>query len=807
MCPSFYHNFFFLSCSDSQYLGLDKSAGRVQILDGYLYYSPNCSRNVQLPPPHCTGSNPFSPPSEPNQKKNLWRLDTSVYEQPQWWCDCYGWIAFYNKNALDTRSTFLHILNVSTAQYAFQEDVGYTLPQRQADEWLSLDKKLESACVELICHYRFIPALYPARPWAFGYLYPHSKRGNLSRCLEKSRRWFGVWLGLLSYVIAEAESKEVELVNNPLLAKQNWKDMLVAKCSAVHIDLAWIDLLLDTSVASFAPYVWRTGTFLYITPGNHSERENRFQLRVEWFVRFGVPVWYRWDDHAASLPHNKYLAPLEYQLQAANSFIRKYPSLPTPINTDTPPEVTFVDDCVVDKSPSFSTFQMDTFFKLREERTAQLKENETSQQRNLRLSREGQPPTANARVFEWIPNGDGEFVHEEIIGKQRRREILEDYRGNQRRYNAVLNEWHLCVIWEQFEDSDNEDDDYFPSLYEGPPPESPKQMDPFANNSILDDVWTQGQDELGPGRAHQLQLEIIHVATLYFGYTPRIPLPVFATPILETDAKRKRFCHEFGLIWDQVVPVQEVLDYPATLAVIDFYHRLARNAKMLPDEWDLFQENHQSVVHSPRFKLFQPVFSTQTKKDSNGRELPPLTLYMLELGSAAIAPWKVAVKSASDALVICRLDPTFNEYHIIDFLLTNGIPFHTLQSSGTILRTPDIPRPCLTPLRSDEYTFGSQDYLAYREHCHTILNHPRGRAALMHGHFMWRIAFRSVLWEAVYRGLSGWSADIDEMVVVRDPYTNMEYIDDSLSTEEQEALCGTYHCLTGESYYINLEFY
>lgn len=98
---------------------------------------------------------------------------------------------------------------------------------------------------------------------------------------------------------------------------------------------------------------------------------------------------------------------------------------------------------------------------------------------------------------------------------------------------------------------------------------------------------------------------------------------------------------------------------------------------------------------------------------------------MLELGSAAIALWKVAVKSASDALVICRLDSTFNEYHIVDFLLTNGIPFHTLQSSETILRTPDIPRPCLTPLaRSDEYVFGSQDYLAYREHCHTILNHP-----------------------------------------------------------------------------------
>lgn len=284
----------------------------------------------------------------------------------------------------------------------------------------------------------------------------------------------------------------------------------------------------------------------------------------------------------------------------------KSPSLPTPIDTDTPPEATFVDDFVVDNCPPYKTFQMDTFFKLREEHTARLKENETLQQRNLRLSREAQPPTANARVFEWTTNGDGEFVHEEIIGKKRRREILEDYRGNQRRYNAVLNEWHLCVIWEKFEDSDDEDEDdnYFHSFYEGPPPESPNEMDPFANNSILDDVWTQGLDELGPGRARQLQLEIIHVTTLYLGYTPRIPLPVFATPILETNAKRKKFCREFGLIWDQVVPVQEVLDYPATLAVIDFYNRLAKNAKMLPDEWDLFQENHQSVLHSPRFKLF-----------------------------------------------------------------------------------------------------------------------------------------------------------------------------------------------------------
>jgi hypothetical protein len=286
-------------------------------------------------------------------------------------------------------------------------------------------------------------------------------------------------------------------------------------------------------------------------------------------------------------------------------------------------------------------------------------------------------------------------------------------------------------------------------------------------------------------------------------------LPNLATPILTNEQQRKKFCREFGLIWDQVASVQEVLDYPAIVAVIDFYQRLARNVNMLPDEWDLHQENQRSVVHFPRFKLFRPVFSMQMKKDSCGIESPLLTLYMLELGSTAVTPWRLAVKSASDALMICRLDPTFNEYRIVDFLLTNGIPFHTLQPSRIVMRMPDIPRACLLPLACNEgFTFGSQDYLAYREHCNAILIHPRGRAALMHGHFMWRIAFRSIMWEAVYRGPSGWSTNVDEMVVVRDPYTNEEFVDDKLSTAEQEALCGTYHCLTGESHSAcQMDFY
>ena len=53
-------------------------------------------------------------------------------------------------------------------------------------------------------------------------------------------------------------------------------------------------------------------------------------------------------------------------------------------------------------------------------------------------------------------------------------------------------------------------------------------------------------------------------------------------------------------------------------------------------------------------------------------------IYMLDLGSKSVAPWKLAMRTALDALLVCRLDHNFNEYNIVEFLLTNGIPFHTL---------------------------------------------------------------------------------------------------------------------------------
>ena len=308
-----------------------------------------------------------------------------------------------------------------------------------------------------------------------------------------------------------------------------------------------------------------------------------------------------------------------------------------------------------------------------------------------------------------------------------------------------------------------------------------------------DDVHEQPSPNI---RLLGLQNEILTVAHLYFGYTARIPVP--DVPPLMDEKRRKAFCRSFGLIWNQVQPLEEVFTDKSVAAAIDFFLRLASNQVLSDDEWDLFTNNMHSVTLYSRFRQFRPMQTTTSFFDVHRQlQTKDVVLYMLDLGPQSVAPWKVAVKCALDALLICRLDPVFNEYDIVDFLLTNGIPFHTLQPSLNALETAPVQRPSLAPLRRPhEYRFESRDYLAYRERCHSILSHPRGRAALMHGHFMWRLALRSVRWEAVYNGPSGWSPNSDEMLVVRDR-DGTEYFDDRLTMDEQDALCGTYHCLTG----------
>ncbi len=96
------------------------------------------------------------------------------------------------------------------------------MPERIMCEWLELDKNLTEATALLQAYYQ-IGAVRPLSPWGFGYPKWHKDRRHMLISINKAGDWFSVWIALLSFVIARAETIERELAPYPHLAKDNWQ--------------------------------------------------------------------------------------------------------------------------------------------------------------------------------------------------------------------------------------------------------------------------------------------------------------------------------------------------------------------------------------------------------------------------------------------------------------------------------------------------------------------------------------------------------------------------------------------------------
>jgi len=353
------------------------------------------------------------------------------------------------------------------------------------------------------------------------------------------------------------------------------------------------------------------------------------------------------------------------------------------------------------------------------------------------------------------------------------------------RYNSVQNERNVCGAWGDSTDSDDDE----PSSFYGDNQDQDDLPETTGNKfeHVLDDDQVPVNSLSGDMTSlpEHFEEEILNVLSLYFGYTPLIPVP--SAPIVTNEADCKQLCQSLGIDWQFIKDAQLVFKWPLVAAGLHFFTRLAsKTLSVSEDEWDLCRNNRSPVVLTPRFRRFRQVILT----DKTG-------LYMLD-PKDQVTNWYLALKYASDVVVVSRLPPKKTELDIVEFLLENGILFHTLAPTTTLLRTPTpFNTKGVPPQRPAHYVFSDHDYLAYHERCNHILKHPCVQAALMCGGYMWRLVVSVVPWEAVLKGPSGWSTDSADMIVVNDPVTRMELLDDRLIEAEAEVLCGSYKCATG----------
>ena len=143
---------------------MDKTNGHVQILDSHLFFSPNCSRTVDLPIPAWDRNgcehNIFLPYHQPDGCCNHFDLDIAQYAIPCWWSLPFSWIAFFPLYPSFSRPIFEKLILPANHRHVFDEECcEYLLSSGLSKKWLQVENDLSNAVYIIHCHNKstFLP--------------------------------------------------------------------------------------------------------------------------------------------------------------------------------------------------------------------------------------------------------------------------------------------------------------------------------------------------------------------------------------------------------------------------------------------------------------------------------------------------------------------------------------------------------------------------------------------------------------------------------------------------------------------------
>ena len=156
------------------------------------------------------------------------------------------------------------------------------------------------------------------------------------------------------------------------------------------------------------------------------------------------------------------------------------------------------------------------------------------------------------------------------------------------------------------------------------------------------------------------------------------------------------------------------------------------------------------------------------------------------------AEWWLLVENTSDLFEIVRRKWGPRKTDIAQELFNRGIPFRTLSSKCSLLPNEYLaPEATICPVG---YEHTLNDYHVYEARRDAFLRTRRGRAALMKGGIIWRLAIEVLGWEHIVYGPGdrtdfAFSTTCDDVVLV----------DDELSDAELDLICGVDLVPTGKT--------
>ncbi|KAJ7708382.1 hypothetical protein B0H17DRAFT_917418 [Mycena rosella] len=391
---------------------------------------------------------------------------------------------------------------------------------------------------------------------------------------------------------------------------------------------------------------------------------------------------------------------------------------------------------------------MEAFFHRRQQNSTKRAAEESADQRHRREQKEENaakgcaPGRKGARVFVWEET-DGYYIRR-AAGRSNYDDLWEEYGPDQRRYNSHYDEWDLC---EKFGDPRDDDDDE-------------EDHSCYADTMRVPSIAATFQD--------MVYLRFGCIVTEDIGDSSlSLPPPALVKKLLgnpEIVAKDNEM-ESFRLFLAHSKQAKSMYDIPRPL--LDFH----QPESDLRSNWVV--QVHRDVLNG------QMHYIISIEHPEYWRDL------------------SILVKSATTALEIVRQGWGPSLRDVMEQLVARGIPFMTGRRSDYIFQISSIrPRYSGLGYRACGYKPDLIDYNTYVALRRAFLRSPRGRAALLYGGIVGRLARSEVDLDEIFRGPSD-DAFING-ICLWDCRSSFAYWDDCLSDQELDLICGVYHIATGQ---------
>jgi hypothetical protein len=302
---------------------LDRSRGRVQLIEGDFYFSPNSRRDVQLPPVY-----------EGFPYRDCSTDSFAEFRQPLWWQPACPYLAFIPLRPSFAGVPFQNLFHIS--YFPRRRYGGFMIDSQTILGWVRLEKHIIDA-VHLLLSVERMPGISWIIPTALACTDLFKQVRTLRASYIHSKEWFSVFMGAFSYAIAVSITHHQEHFYEEM---PHWLSFLHERGGFSQI---WLSGIRSSMVASFDSYVDRTGVFVQLY------NRQRDQFSVDWLCEFGIPVWYPWGRREtqaaltdASLAR---FAPLPHQLQECSTFLTSNPTPRSEPQPTTEPQTHGAFDC------------------------------------------------------------------------------------------------------------------------------------------------------------------------------------------------------------------------------------------------------------------------------------------------------------------------------------------------------------------------------------------------------------------------------------------------------------------------------